>query len=274
MPPDSERFHRIRLVANVANLAEITNRRRQPRLYVPHFQRIANGRRLAIRRSAAHEGDVMFDTFAHSTNQAIVKCLVVEDPQTTREKRLVVAAQSGSREAFGELCQPWAKVVLQKVQRITRNREDAEDALQDSFLRAFVHIKDFDGRSKFSTWLTRIAINSALMILRKRHHSAEFSLNDEESKCAWEVSDQRPNPEILYAQQERKSTLLAAIENLRPRNRKVLELQLEEESLMETAQILDISVSAAKARLFQARTALRNSAGLRAIAPARAESAA
>jgi len=216
----------------------------------------------------------MLDRFAHSPNQGIVKCLVVEDSQTTRQKRLVVAAQHGSREAFGELCQPRAKLILQKVQRITRNREDAEDALQDSFLMAFVHIKDFDGRSKLSTWLTRIAINSALMILRKRHHSAEFSLSDEESHGVWEVSDQLPNPEILYAQRERESILLAAIGNLRPSNRQVVERQLKEESLTETAQILDISAAAAKARLFHARSALRNSAGLRAIAPARAESAA
>jgi RNA polymerase sigma factor (sigma-70 family) len=216
----------------------------------------------------------MFDRFAHSPNQGIVKCLVVEDCQTTSEKRLVVAAQRGSREAFAELCQPWAKVILPKVQRITRNREDAEDALQDSFLMAFVHIKDFDGRSKFSTWLTRIAINSALMILRKRHHPAEFSLSDEESKGVWEVSDQLPNPEILYAQRERESILLAAIGNLRPRYRQVLERRLEDESLTETAQILDITAAAAKARLFHARAALRNSAGLRAMAPAIAESAA
>ena len=216
----------------------------------------------------------MLDRFAHSPNQGITKCLVVEDAETTREKRLVVAAQRGSREAFSELCQPWARVILLKVQRITRNREDAEDALQDSFLRAFVHIRDFDGRSKFSTWLTRIAINSGLMLLRKRRHSAEFSLGDEESKGVWELSDQLPNPEILYAKRERESILLAAIENLGTRNRQVLELQLEEESLMETAEILDISVGAAKARLFHARAALRNSAGLRAIAPARAESAA
>jgi len=216
----------------------------------------------------------MFDRFAHSPNQGIVKCLVVEDSQTTSEKRLVVAAQRGSREAFAELCQPWAKVILPKVQRITRNREDAEDALQDSFLMAFVHIKDFDGRSKFSTWLTRIAINSALMILRKRHHPSEFSLSDEESKGVWEVSDQLPNPEILYAQRERESILLAAIGNLRPRYRQVLERRLEDESLTETAQILDISAAAAKARLFHARAALRNSAGLRAMAPAIAESAA
>ena len=216
----------------------------------------------------------MLDRSAHSPNQAIVKCLVVEDSEIAREKRLVAAAQCGSREAFAELCQPWAKVVLQKVQRITRNREDAEDALQDSFLRALVRIKDFDARSKFSTWLTRIAINSALMILRKRQHLVESSLSNEESNAVWEVSDQLPNPEILYAQRERESILLAAIESMRPRNRQVLERQLEEESLAETAQILDISVCAVKARLFHARAALRNSDGLRAIAPATAESAA
>jgi DNA-directed RNA polymerase specialized sigma24 family protein len=195
----------------------------------------------------------MLDRFAHSPNQGMVKCLVVEDSQTTREKRLV-AAQHRSREAFGEQCQPRAKLILQKVQRITRNREDAEDALQDSFLMAFVHI--------------------TLMILRKRHRSLEFSLSDEESQGIWEVSDQLPNPEILYAQRERESILLAAIANLLPSNRQVIERRLKEESLTETAQILDISAAAAKARLFHARSAVRNSAGLRAIAPARAESAA
>ena len=256
------------------NLAKVTNAKDILRVYVPAFSVICEWLTACHRKNAGHEGNAMLDRFAHSPNQGIAKCLVVEGAETTREKRLVVAAQRGSREAFGELCQPWAKVVLQRVQRITRNREDAEDALQDSFLRAFVHIKDFDGRSKFSTWLTRIAINSALMLLRKRRHSAEFSLSDEESKSVWELSDQLPNPEILYAQRERESMLLAAIENLGPRNRQVIERRLKEESLTETAQILDISAAAAKARLFHARSALRNSAGLRAIAPARAESAA
>jgi RNA polymerase sigma factor (sigma-70 family) len=213
----------------------------------------------------------MLDRFAHSPNQGIVKCLVVEDSQTTRQKRLVVAAQHGSREAFGELCQPRAKLILQEVQRINRNREDAEDALQDSFLMAFVHIKDFDGRSKLSTWLTRIRDQLGF---DDSSEAAPLCRSDEESHGVWEVSDQLPNPEILYAQRERESILLAAIGNLRPSNRQVVERRLKEESLTETAQILNISAAAAKARLFHARSALRNSAGLRAIAPARAESAA
>ena len=216
----------------------------------------------------------MLTRYACSPNQGILKSPVAEEAQIARERRLVAAAKRGCRAAFGELCQPCTKILLPKIQKITKNREDAEDALQDSFLRAFLHIKGFDGRSKFSTWLTRIAINSALMIVRKRYHSAELSLSEEASEGVWEVLDHLPNPEILYAQRERALFLLTAIENLRPGIRQALQHQLQERSLREMAQILDISIVAAKARLFHARTALRNSARLRAIAHARAESAA
>jgi RNA polymerase sigma-70 factor (ECF subfamily) len=89
------------------------------------------------------------------------------------ESSLVAAAKFGQKEAFNVLCERLAPKILRSLYRITKNREDAEDALQDAFLRAFVHIVEFDGRSKFSTWLTRIAINSALMILRKKRTSLE-----------------------------------------------------------------------------------------------------
>jgi RNA polymerase sigma-70 factor (ECF subfamily) len=97
------------------------------------------------------------------------------------EDALVAAAKQGQAEAFATLCQPYARRLIRNAHRITRNHEDAEDALQDAFLSAFIHIKNFDGRSSFSTWLTRIAINSALMTLRKKRSSRETSIGFGES---------------------------------------------------------------------------------------------
>jgi RNA polymerase sigma factor (sigma-70 family) len=193
----------------------------------------------------------------------------------TSETRLVAAAKQGRAAAFDELCKPYAKTLLPRVHRITRNREDAEDALQDSLLRAFVHIRDFDGRSSFSTWLTRIAINSALMILRKRRNSLEISSTEEDTKAFWDVPDRLPNPEMRCAQREREETLRCAVEKLRPSIRTVLQLRdIHERSIKETASVLDISEGAAKARLFQARAALRKSSVLKGIARASREPAA
>ena len=102
----------------------------------------------------------------------------VLSPNGLNENTVIAAAKRGQTAAFDELWQSHTKRILRTTYRITRNREDAEDALQDSFLRAFLHIKDFDGRSSFSTWLTRIAINSALMILRKKRSALELSIDD------------------------------------------------------------------------------------------------
>jgi RNA polymerase sigma-70 factor (ECF subfamily) len=152
---------------------------------------------------------------------------------------------------------------LRNTYRITRNHEDAEDALQDSFLRAFLHINRFDGRSAFSTWLTRIAINSALMIIRKRHSwgvtglgiPAELGVEELE----WDVTDHAANPEQSYAQREIENILASEIRALRPSIRTAIEMQqLQELSTRETAGRLGISVAAAKSRLFHGRVALRS----------------
>ena len=186
------------------------------------------------------------------------------------DKRLVAAAKYGQTVAFDVLCERLAPRILRALLRITKNREDAEDALQDSFLSAFLHIGEFDGRSAFSTWLTRIAINSALMILRKKRTSRETSLEgsaDSGAKPAsWEMPDHAANPEKRYAQYERENILRGAISTLRPTIRKVIELQqLQEHSMKETAAIIGISVPAAKARLFHAKIALRKAPRLKSI---------
>jgi RNA polymerase sigma factor (sigma-70 family) len=151
------------------------------------------------------------------------------------------------------------------VRRITRNHEDAEDAVQDAFLRAFLHLQSFDGRSTFSTWLTRIGINSALMILRKRHNSREVpAQSSNESDALWEITDSAPDPEKQYVEKERARLVRKAITNLRPSIRRPLELHaLQGHSMKEMAGEIGVSVSAAKGRLHHAKMALRKSKALR-----------
>ncbi len=182
--------------------------------------------------------------------------------QAACEARLVSAAKRGHQAAFGELCEFHAKRIFHTMLRITRNREDAEDALQDSFVSAFVHLGKFDGRSSFSTWLTRIAINSALMKLRKNRACREVSMEEPvdvgEKRPRYELADGAPDPEERCAQRERERIVTAAVRELRPAIRQAVEIrQLQGCSVNETAQTLGISVAATKGRLFQARAALR-----------------
>lgn len=207
-------------------------------------------------------------------NLKIENLALKEVCEKLNEKSLVAAAKYGQTVAFDILCERLSARILRSLYRITRNREDAEDALQDSFLRAFVHLAEFDGRSTFSTWLTRIAINSALMILRKKRGSLEISMDGAEdsdtNNTTWELPDHGPNPEKSYAQSERENILHGAIRTLRPAIQKVIVFQqLQEHSMKETAAKIGISVSAAKARLFHAKAALRRAPRLKAIRPGR-----
>jgi RNA polymerase sigma-70 factor, ECF subfamily len=186
------------------------------------------------------------------------------------EESLVAAARSGQRAAFGELCERNAKKIFRVARRITRNREDAEDAVQDSFLNAFVHLTDFDGRSRFSTWLTRIAINSALAKLRKNRRVREVPMEEPNATAEfephYETRDTAPNPEESYSQLERKEVVSAAIDGLQPGARRVVEFhKLQELSASETAQILGVSTPAVKSRMFHARAALREMLSLKSV---------
>ena len=161
---------------------------------------------------------------------------------------LLEAAKNGHSAAFATLCERHRKQLFRAAHRITRSCEDAEDAVQDTLLRAFVHMTDFDGRSSFGTWLTRIAINSALMILRKKRASLEIATNCNDDFGAdglrHVITDQGPNPEMRYAQSEAESVLMKAIENLRPTLKVVVQIQqLQERSLRETAVALGISLA-------------------------------
>jgi RNA polymerase sigma-70 factor (ECF subfamily) len=186
------------------------------------------------------------------------------------EGKLIAAAKNGHGAAFGLLCERHSEMILRVTFRITRNREDAEDAVQDSFMNAFVHLRNFDERSRFATWLTRIAINSALGQLRKKRGIREIPIDEPspamESRPHLEIQDRAPNPEENYRLCQRREIVCAAVSRLRPRTRKVVEVhQLRELSVKETAQLLGISMAAAKARMFHARAALRRMPMLRNV---------
>jgi len=187
-----------------------------------------------------------------------IACL--SDPAA--ERTLVVAAKNGDEQAFEALFERHQQKVLRIVLRYTRVREDAEDIVQQSFHKAFMHLCRFEGRSSFSTWLTRIAINEALMFLRSMGAVREVSMDDagdaEGSATSLEIPDSRQDPEASYLQRERAGVLLSALKDLRPPMRRAFELrELAEFSTKQTAEQMGLSVGAVKARLFHGRKKLR-----------------
>ena len=188
----------------------------------------------------------------------------------SEEDKLLAAARTGDRDAFVELIRPHTDQILRAAQRITRHREDAEDAVQECLANAFLRLASFTGASSFSTWLTRIAINAALMKLRRKRLSREVPMEeptertDAQHLCL--ATDPAPNPEEWYAERECSQTLRKAVARLRPRLRDIVEVNgLHDNSIQKTAEILGISTGAAKARMFHARRALRGEPELRAI---------
>lgn len=182
---------------------------------------------------------------------------------------LVLAAQNDHSTAFAALSDQYREQLFRAAHRITRTREDAEDAVQDTLLRAFVHLGDFEGRSNFRTWLTSITVNSSLMILRKKRASHEIAMGPNNDPggddLCHEIADHAPNPETRYAQTEEQRILRTAIQRLRPNLRVVVQILLQGRSIRETAEVLGISLPAAKARLFHAKKALRKSALMKLV---------
>jgi RNA polymerase sigma-70 factor (ECF subfamily) len=183
------------------------------------------------------------------------------------DEALVAAAKRGDTHAFETLVLRHQQTVLAVAQRITNNREDAEDVAQESLHKAFVHLGDFQEKSRFSTWLTRIAMNEAFMLLRRRRGGIEVLPDGHEDGTQSNSEafvDQKPNPEESCWRCERTQLLTAAINRLRPRVRTAILLRdMEERSAAETAQILCTSIGAVKARVFHGRRKLRRSISLR-----------
>jgi len=177
------------------------------------------------------------------------------------ESALVAAAKSGDIPAFETLVGRYERKIFRLAQNITQNREDAEDAMQESFLKAYEHLGEFQGNSRFYTWLVRIAVNQALMKLRRRRPnvvSLDQELDTGEDMMPREVEDWGPSPEERYGQTELSGILGKVIGELDPPFRVVFQLRdIEELSTEETAEALGLSVPAVKSRLLRARLKLR-----------------
>jgi RNA polymerase sigma-70 factor, ECF subfamily len=177
------------------------------------------------------------------------------------EGSLVAAAKAGDISAFETLVGRYERKIFRLAQNITQNREDAEDVMQESFLKSYQHLGEFQGNSRFYTWLVRIAVNQALMKLRKRRPN-QVSLDEEidtgEDTMPREVEDWGPSPEARYEQSELGQILSSTIAELDPPFRIVFQLRdIEELSTEETAEALGLSIPAVKSRLLRARLKLR-----------------
>jgi RNA polymerase sigma-70 factor (ECF subfamily) len=174
---------------------------------------------------------------------------------------LVAAAKDGDHQAYAELCRRHSKQLLRTVLRITRNIEDAEDTLQEALLKAYVHIGGFDGRSAFSSWLTRIAINSALMLLRKKRSRPVCNFESDPDVGDFKLPEPMEpsyNPEESFIQNALEDELAYGIRYLSPSLRVVMQIRYRKDaSMAEIAKMLGISESAVKSRLLRARSQIR-----------------
>jgi RNA polymerase sigma-70 factor (ECF subfamily) len=178
------------------------------------------------------------------------------------EQALVDRARAGDASAFTELVERYERKIFRLAKHITQNDEDAEDVLQESFMKAYSNLDSFQGQSKFYTWLVRIAVNEALMKLRKRKSDRTVSLDEphetEEDTVSREIAVWEDDPEQKYSREELRGILERAVESLKPAFRTVFVLRdIEELSTEETAEALGISIPAVKSRLLRARLQLR-----------------
>lgn len=184
-------------------------------------------------------------------------------PAEAADGELVERARAGDRAAFNALVERHARKIFRLTKHITKNDQDAEDALQDAFLKAYSRLDQFHGDARFYTWLVRIAVNESLMRLRKRRTRKTVSLDDEieteDSSIPREVADQGDDPEETYSREETRRILGESIDSLAEGYREVFLLRdVEGFSTEETADMLDLSISAVKSRLLRARLKLRD----------------
>jgi RNA polymerase sigma-70 factor, ECF subfamily len=182
--------------------------------------------------------------------------------EAVEESLMVEMAKRGDEAAFGQLWLRHRRRLSYAASRILRNQDDAEDVVQESFLKAYCHIRTFDGRSQFSTWITRIVINTALMSVRRRSRYVHESINDglPQNEGHWELADRSPDAESRFLRSECLYHLSAAIRTLPPILRNVVEIRLARDgTLREVAEATGVSLPAAKTRLFRAKQRLRES---------------
>jgi len=214
------------------------------------------GRERESERSAA-----MTSTLEDEMDREVAQNAISFDPGT-EDVALVAAAKNGDAQAFEALVERHQSRIRAIASRFTRVSEDAEDIAQQSFQKAFIHLRQFEGNSAFSTWLTRIAINEALMWLRRKRASREVSIEESTAEngttLPLDSPDPSPSPEDSYLQREWKEILSRALNELTPAMRTAIKLRhISELSTVETAGVMRVSAAAVKARIFHGRRKLR-----------------
>jgi RNA polymerase sigma-70 factor, ECF subfamily len=194
--------------------------------------------------------------------RTVAETNISSEVANSEELDLVTRARTGDTSAFGDLVRRYERKIYRLAKNITQNDEDAEDVLQDTFLKSYEHLNDFQGNSKFYTWLVRIAVNEALMKLRKRKTDRTVPLDEPvdtgEETVVREIAVWDEDPEQKYSQEELAGILNDSVQSLKPAFRTVFVLRdIEELSTEETAQALNISIPAVKSRLLRARLQLR-----------------
>jgi RNA polymerase sigma-70 factor (ECF subfamily) len=174
---------------------------------------------------------------------------------------LVQAAQSGDDEAFAELCRRHTQATRRKILAIVRHQQDAEDAMQETLIRAYTNLGKFRQSCKFSTWITAIGINAALTVIRKRKSRRESDIEPHSpEKAAWDIADQAPDPERRVTKAQIILLLQKELHGLPQKMQEVVASYYGHDySLQEAADALGISVAATKSRLIRGRRSLRSS---------------
>jgi len=177
---------------------------------------------------------------------------------------LVQASRGGDVAAFEQLVKRYDAKLLRIAQKVTQNPEDAEEAVQEAFFKAYQKLDQFQGHAKFSTWLTRITLNESLMKLRKQRATLkqlvdnDVDADSDSERRQFDVADWAPNPEMLYRASEFREILITSLQRLSPALKVVFVLRdIEEHSLRETSEILNLTETAVKTRLSRARLQLR-----------------
>ena len=188
--------------------------------------------------------------------------MTVSSQASADETTLVAQSREGDTAAFGELVRRYEGKIFRLAQHVTQNREDAEDVLQETFMKAYEHLDQFQGNSKFYTWIVRIAVNQALMKLRRRKTDKSVSLDETidtgEDTMVREIAAWDEDPEQRFSRDELGGILDTAVQSLEPPYRSVFTLRdIDELSTEETAEALGLSVPAVKSRLLRARLQLR-----------------
>jgi RNA polymerase sigma-70 factor (ECF subfamily) len=215
-----------------------------------------------IRRDPRHSSRREKSTERNAMSTSILKHFGVQHPQPADEQ-LLSEARSGNRQAFGELCLRYRGMLRQRIFQIVRHQEDAEDVLQETFLKAYQHLQTFRGACSFSTWLATIGTNMSLMLLRRRKAFRKYScdvVTEDGETLVVEFRDPAPDPEQRHMMSQTSQKVNNAVGRLSPQLRNILEMYYKSElRLKDAAKILGVSEATMKSRMFRARRMLRRS---------------